>query len=439
MSEQEKGVEVKEAYVIQEDITPQIRYLLSEGSGEAPPLPKTAAIPYLEWLKKFSREHIFGQEDEEVKKSLHIPDKVVRAWGLREGDKIRFTLSEGFDEIVDVNGVKTPSSLRNRPNVLDFDLNISSYPRRLFAVDKHGNPTLRAYGIISPIGKGQRLIIASPPESGKSSLIRLLLEFFLKETLDDENLFVMSLLVGERAEDAEKLKEIEATVEHDVSRVELYHSPYGEPEEANVYMTEAFINRARRLCEGSDKSGYDVVALIDCASRVLLAHSYSSKIEKPKGAGMIASGVSTASLAAVRKLHSVAGDFGNRSLTLISTMLTDEKKSRRKSSETALFDDSGPSTATAIWGLVRLPNTVPHPWIDVSLTHTRLFEQLFTEQPGRKTEHDAVLHEMWNISTEGGGSRPAKANEALRRLMSNAEKNLKYENTSFAKNDHKVS
>lgn len=435
-----------EVYILQEaipkEIATEIRVLLKRTER---PLPRTAAVlaDKYDWIKHFSVEHLLGQTDEDIKQILHVPENAVRKWGLREGDRVRFNPKRGFDEIYDVNGFGDPEAVRERPKLIGSIR--PTYAQRRLAVETmpidqlNGNKSLRALSIIAPPGYGQRLLIPAPPEAGKSWLVRYLYESVLKLMEYNKKLFVIMIQVGERPEDATEFELIRQRVKHDQSRSEIYLAPAGDPEEepreGHYWLTRWVKKRAERLCEGTKEFGYDVVLFIDSISRIQMSHSFSAKIEKPRELGLLSQGLSTASLMATTDLLPVAGDFDDRSLTIVSTMLKDElnPKKRKRSAETVLYDQSGPSIASATWGLANLQDEGLRPWIDLSITRTREFHRICTR--GQLEERKHVNNLMWRSAYASDGSFLSTAENALRNLLKYAEGFPTFESSQFASYD----
>lgn len=444
-----KGVEV---YILQEeiseDISTEIKVLRKKAEY---PVPRTVAVlvEKYDWIKRYPVEHLVGQTDPEVTEILHVPDEVVRRWGLREGDKVRFNPKEGFKEIYDVNGFTDSEAVKQRP-VLIGGLRAQYAERRIpiesVQLEKpmregepDGNKSNRAFTILSPFPDGGRVIIASPAGAGKSTQLRFVYKALLRWMKDDKKLFVIALQVGERPEDATELEKIRDSVDHDESRSEIFLAPAGdpkkEPREGHYWLTKFVKARAERLCEGTREFGYRVVLLIDSLSRVQMSHSFAEKIEKPRNVGLLSQGLSIASLTAALDILQVAGNFGDRSLTIVPTMLKDElnPKKRKRSAEHVLFEQSGPSISTAIWGLVSSSDDKLKPNIDIEITTTREFYRLCTSGQFKEREHVLSLMQTSAYSSDGS-FRPGAAN-AVRNLLKYAEDYPTFESSQFADYD----
>ncbi len=372
--------------------------------GDAPVM-ETVMVPEVAWFRRFTKHHIVSQAK---KLELIVLKNDVEKWDLRNGDKIHLNSDS---TVVAVNDNSLVKSLKNRPRIVGVEALKPEYAKRRLPVENHGSLTLKAFTLLAPVGKGQRLFVVAPPKAGKTWVIRDLWESCLKLMEEDKKLYVIGLHVGERAEDGTALELIRENTTHDKSRSELYQTPDGDPEEAHYFVTQYVVDRARRLCE----CGFDVVLIVDSFSRVLMSHSRADKIMKPSSAGMIAGGVSTASITAIKRLLAVAGDFGDRSLTIVATMLGVEKGAGgyKRSSETSLYDETGPSTSTAIWALVNIP-ALKFPKIDVSQTHSREYHRICSEK--ELADMQFVREDIWK--------ERARAEDALNTLLKLAQSRL---------------
>lgn len=446
--------------IIQEDLSSKLSEEIAaakamvRGEEYHPPVPKTIAIPVSKysWIKKYSQEHMFGS-DRGVQEALLVPEETVRLWGLLNGDMVVFETSRGPSSISQVNGFTNPDLVRERPRLIT-DL-LSEYAKSRLPIEDvqlpkpekrfapNGSISNRALTILAPLPKGGRCLLAAPPNAGKSTALRFVYEALLNLLNNDDNLFVIALQVGERPEDATELVKIRNHIDHDLSRSELYLAPAGDskedPLEGHYWLAKYVKDRAERLTQGTKDRGYDVVLLIDSMSRVMMSHSFSDKIEKTSH-GALSQGLNPKSLVDTSALLNVAGRFGeHRSLTIISTMLKqDDINTRRRvrSAEHVLYDQSGPSVSTCIWGFVNSSKPELRPSIDLSITETRQIHEI--SSPGQLDERGNVMESMWNPGRAytGDGSydvsqNAGSAEKALAYLLSYAEQNPKFQETQF--------
>lgn len=438
-----KGALILQESVVQE-LSQEVRAKIARDQYK-PPVPKTIAIPFSDygWIKKFPLAHMMGQDNVEVKNALFVPEDTVRQWGLRTGDRVWFDPSKGPRSIFNVNGFTDSAAVQQRPSLIS-KLH-SGYADRRIPIESvqldeprsesapNGNVINRAISILSPLPDGGRVIIAAPPGAGKSTVLRAVYESLLRLMEKDRQLYVIALQVGERPEDATELQRILDRVPHDESRSELYLTPTGDPAEdpleGHYWLTRFVKARAERLCEGTPNQGFRVVLLIDSISRVMMSHSFSDKIEKPKR-GALSQGLNPKSLTDTGSLLNVAGNFGDRSLTIIATMLKQDDinpRRRTRSAEHVLFDQSGPSISSAIWGLVNTNNERLRPSVDLDLTFTREYHRISSR--GQIEERSDVLQQMWNSPYTGSGAFKRGAESAVATLLKYAQDHPRYEDT----------
>jgi hypothetical protein len=122
--------------------------------------------------------------------------------------------------------------------------------------------------------------------------------------------------------------------------------------------------------------------------------------------------------------------YAERSLTILTTMLKQDDinlKRRKKSAEHVLFDQSGPSTSSAIWGLVNSNNDKLKPSIDLDITFTREFHRISTH--GQIEERSDIIFEMWNRPSTGKLPATGRAEQALAHLLHYAKTHPDYQET----------
>lgn len=382
--------------------------------GERVP-PLTTLIPgNLGKLRTHRRQHLIdqAQSPNAPQYSLVVSPSVVLRWNLEEGDLVELS-SESPDSIISVNGCTDPAMVSAWPRIVGEAEDLrdkriflgANYPTRPLRVEKFGNLSLRVLTLLAPIGKGQSIYLAAPGGSGKTSVLLALWEALLRLTKEDAKLYPIVLHLGERSEDFTDYKKVWDLVGPE--RGEFFTSPREDPLHIQVQVFEFAVKRARRLTQ----AGYDVVFICDSVTRAVMAHSRSTVVAAE--GGMISGGIYTSSIQYVSELLGVAGDFGDRSLTVVSSVLLAAKD--KKSSEAAFTDETMDSGTTSKWVLTGLP-MAPYPKVDVSQTRTRRFER-FTTNP-QQAEIALVNGEIWAVTGEKDGSLAAH-----KRLISYAERN----------------
>jgi transcription termination factor Rho len=256
---------------------------------------------------------------------VYVSPAVVRQHGLRRGDHIdgaartprpgqanqsgqagrrnaAAAKHPGLVRIDAVNGME-PARAKDRP---DFDALTPLYPQeRLRLESGSASPTARIIDLISPIGKGQRGMIVSPPKAGKTMVLAAIAAA-IAEGYPDVHL--MLVLVGERPEE---VTDLQRTV-----RGEVVYSTFDEAARDHIAVAELAIERARRLAE----LGRDVVVLLDSITR--LGRAYN--LVAPASSRILTGGVAVSALQPPRKFLGSARNLEHGgSLTILSTALVD--------------------------------------------------------------------------------------------------------------------
>jgi transcription termination factor Rho len=237
----------------------------------------------------------------------------VRDYGLRRGDLIegslqasrpgrprdRYAWLAGLDT---VNGLDAQQA-RERP---DFAALTPLHPQqRLRLESAAGSATARVIDLVSPIGKGQRGLIVSPPKAGKTMVLQAIAAAVAANHPD---VHLMVVLVGERPEEVTDLKRS--------VHGEVISATFDQAAQEHIALAELAIERAKRLVE----MGRDVVVLLDSITR--LGRAYN--IAAPPSSRILAGGVAVSALYPPRKFLGAARNIENGgSLTILSTALVD--------------------------------------------------------------------------------------------------------------------
>jgi transcription termination factor Rho len=201
-----------------------------------------------------------------------------------------------------VNGM-TPGQARARP---EFEQLTPLYPdQRLRLESGSASATARIIDLVSPIGKGQRGLIVSPPKAGKTMVLKAIAAA-LAESHPAAHLMVV--LVGERPEEVTDLRRS--------VRGEVIYSTFDQSASQHIAVAELAIERAKRLAE----IGEDVVVLLDSLTRLGRAYNLAA----PATSRILAGGVATSALQPPRKFLGAARNLEEGgSLTILSTTLVD--------------------------------------------------------------------------------------------------------------------
>ena len=244
---------------------------------------------------------------------VYVSLQQVRKYGLRKGDVITGSVREGregerrekFSALVrveTVNGVE-PENAKER---VEFSKLVPLYPQDRLRLETEPNVlTTRIIDLISPIGKGQRGLIVSPPKAGKTMVLQAIANAI---TTNNPECHLMVVLVDERPEE---VTDMQRSV-----KGEVIASTFDRPADDHTTVAELAIERAKRLVE----LGHDVVVLLDSITR--LGRAYN--IAAPASGRILSGGVDSAALYPPKKFFGAARNIENGgSLTILATALID--------------------------------------------------------------------------------------------------------------------
>jgi len=244
---------------------------------------------------------------------VYVSLQQVRKYGLRKGDVITGSVREPkegerrekFNALVRVetiNGVE-PENIKER---VDFTKLVPLYPQERLRLETEPNIlTTRIIDLISPIGKGQRGLIVSPPKAGKTMVLQAIANAI---TTNNPECHLMVVLVDERPEE---VTDMQRSV-----KGEVIASTFDRPADDHTTVAELAIERAKRLVE----LGHDVVVLLDSITR--LGRAYN--IAAPASGRILSGGVDSAALYPPKKFFGAARNIENGgSLTILATALID--------------------------------------------------------------------------------------------------------------------
>lgn len=244
---------------------------------------------------------------------VYVSPIQIKKYGLKTGDiilgKVKVKLpTEKFGALLyinEINGLPLETAI-TRKNFEDLTP-IFPNERLVLETDKH-NMAMRIVDIISPIGKGQRGMIVSPPKAGKTTLLK---EVAKSITKNNPEMHLIILLIDERPEEVTDIKEaIEG------KNVEVIYSTFDELPEHHKRVSEMVIERAKRLVE----HGKDVTILLDSITR--LARAYNIVI--PASGRTLSGGLDPAALHMPKKFFGAARNMREGgSLTILATALVE--------------------------------------------------------------------------------------------------------------------
>ena len=307
---------------------------------------------------------------------IYVSPSQIRKFGLRNGDTVEGEIrqpkdSERYFALIKVNKInfEEPEKIRVKSN---FDNLTPLYPESRINLEmdssdpelKKKNMSPRIMELVSPIGKGQRALIVSPPRTGKTVLLQSIAHSIEQ---NHEEVYLIVLLIDERPEE---VTDMQRTV-----KGEVVSSTFDEPASRHVQVAEMVIQKAKRLVE----SGRDVVILLDSITR--LARAYNTVV--PSSGKVLTGGVDANALQRPKRFFGAARNIEEGgSLTIIATALI-ETGSRM---DEVIFEEfKGTGNAEIVLDR-KLADKRTFPAIDIAKSGTRK-EELLVEK--------GVLSKMW--------------------------------------------
>jgi len=262
------------------------------------------------FLRAIESNYLPGPDD------VYVSPSQIRRFGLRTGDSVEGEIrapknSERYFALLKVDKINfdDPEKARNK---IAFDNLTPLYPDKQLVmemektkVEKKSDQTARLIDLISPIGKGQRSLIISPPKAGKTIILQNIAHSI---AANHPECYLMVLLIDERPEE---VTDMQRSV-----KGEVISSTFDEPASRHVAVAEMVIEKAKRLTEHKK----DVVILLDSITR--LGRAYNAVV--PSSGKVLTGGVDANALQRPKRFFGAARNIEQGgSLTIVSTALID--------------------------------------------------------------------------------------------------------------------
>jgi len=259
------------------------------------------------FLRSSEANYLPGPDD------IYVSPSQVRRFGLRTGDTVEGQIrsprdGERYFALLKVNAINfdEPDRLRQRIN---FDNLTPLYPEEKLGLEFDDSTrkdlTTRVIDLITPLGKGQRALIVSPPRAGKTVMLQNIAHAIMA---NHPEVYLIVLLIDERPEE---VTDMARSV-----RGEVISSTFDEPAQRHVQIAEMVIEKAKRLVEHKR----DVVILLDSITR--LARAYNTVV--PSSGKVLTGGVDANALQRPKRFFGAARNIEEGgSLTIIATALID--------------------------------------------------------------------------------------------------------------------
>ena len=242
---------------------------------------------------------------------VYVAPSLIRKFNLKTGDilKGRCRAKKETDKFAALSRLDTVNGYR--PEVAmgrwNFENMTPIFPNSRIRLEQPGcSVAMRIMDLISPIGKGQRGMIVSPPKAGKTTLLKEVAKSILK---NNSNIHLIILLIDERPEEVTDIKE-----EVEGPNAEVIYSTFDELPEHHKRVAEMVMERAKRLVE----HGQDVVILLDSITRLTRAYN----IVVPPSGRTLSGGLDPAALHMPKRFFGAARNMREGgSLTILATAL----------------------------------------------------------------------------------------------------------------------
>ncbi len=295
-------------------------------------------------------------------KDVYVSTSQAKRFALRKGDYIEGEArpplgSEKYGALLRIEKVSGLSVEEARARVRFEDLT-PLFPDVKLKMEQPGRPadiTARIIDIISPIGKGQRGLIVSPPKAGKTTVIK---QIATSIEANNPDVHLMILLVDERPEEVTDMRR------H--VKGEVVASTFDRPSEEHTVLAELAIERAKRLVE----VGRDVVIILDGITRLARAYNLSA----PASGRLTSGGIDQAAIYPPKKFFGAARNIEEGgSLTILATALVETGSK----ADDVIFEEFKGTGNMELRLDRRLAERRIYPAIDVNASSTRHEELLF--------------------------------------------------------------
>ncbi len=319
------------------------------------------------FLRAMESNYLPGPDD------IYVSPSQIRKFGLRTGDTVEGPVrapkeGERYFALLQVSKInfEEPEKVRHK---IAFDNLTPLYPDKQLVmevektkVEKKADLTPRLIDLVSPIGKGQRSIIISPPKAGKTMILQSIANSIAKNYPE---CYLMVLLIDERPEE---VTDMQRTV-----KGEVISSTFDEPAQRHVAVAEMVIEKAKRLTEHKK----DVVILLDSITR--LGRAYNAVI--PSSGKVLTGGVDANALQRPKRFFGAARNIEEGgSLTIISTALIDTGS---RMDEVIFEEFKGTGNSETVLDR-KIADKRIYPAIDITKSGTRREELLFNRDDLQK-------------------------------------------------------
>ena len=351
------------------------------------------------FLRAMESNYLPGADD------IYVSPSQIRRFGLRTGDTVEGPIrspkeGERYFALLQVSKInfEEPANFKHK---IAFDNLTPLYPNKQLVMEVESNKTEkkpdltpRLIDLVSPIGKGQRSLIISPPKAGKTMILQSIANSI---TANHPECYLMVLLIDERPEE---VTDMQRTV-----KGEVISSTFDEPAQRHVAVAEMVIEKAKRLTEHKK----DVVILLDSITR--LGRAYNAVV--PSSGKVLTGGVDANALQRPKRFFGAARNIEEGgSLTIIATALIDTGS---RMDEVIFEEFKGTGNSETILDR-KISEKRIYPAMDITKSGTRREELLFDKNDLQKMN---VLRRI--IAPMGSMDAIEFINSKLKSTKSNTE------------------
>ena len=329
----------------------------------------------------------------------------VKKYNLRKGDHVLGAIRvprEGesnnrqrFNALVQVEAING-QSVEEAANRRVFSKLTPLYPKERLRLETTPKKLgTRVVDLVSPIGKGQRGLIVSPPKAGKTLMLQSIANAI---TVNNPDVYLMMVLVDERPEE---VTDMQRTV-----KGEVIASTFDRPAEDHTTVAELAIERAKRMVE----LGYDVVVLLDSMTRLGRAYNLAA----PASGRILSGGVDSAALYPPKKFFGAARNIEEGgSLTILATALVETGSKM----DEVIFEELKGTGNMELRLSRQLADKRIFPAVDINASGTRREENLLSPDE---------IKIMWGLRRALAGMEPEQALGVLTNQLRKTESNVEF-------------
>ena len=351
------------------------------------------------FLRALESNYLPGADD------IYVSPSQIRKFGLRTGDTVEGPVrapkeGERYFALLQVSKINNEDPMKSRHKIA-FDNLTPLYPNKQLVMEVENNKiekkpdlTSRLIDLVSPIGKGQRSLIISPPKAGKTMILQSIANSI---SANHPECSLMVLLIDERPEE---VTDMQRTV-----KGEVISSTFDEPAQRHVAVAEMVIEKAKRLTEHKK----DVIILLDSITR--LGRAYNAVV--PSSGKVLTGGVDANALQRPKRFFGAARNIEEGgSLTIIATALIDTGS---RMDEVIFEEFKGTGNSETILDR-KISEKRIYPAIDITKSGTRREELIFDKNDLQKMN---VLRRI--IAPMGSMDAIEFINSKLKDTKNNAE------------------